>query len=155
MPGGNLCDPGCGWADAADGVFAIREDLGGAAALAEGIRRVHATGRKIQLYVSGDIAHSGSRLFNASWPASKWAQWWEASGPHQSNHPADGPAFHEHASYMCHAFEAWQTAVAEAVARTARLSGCDGFRLDGLGNFHHAPCYNTAHNHSNPYSNQV
>ena len=55
----------------ADGVFKIREDMGGALALAEGIRRVRASGRRIQLYLSADIAHRGSPLFNASWSASR------------------------------------------------------------------------------------
>jgi hypothetical protein len=137
----------------ADGIFRIREDLGGAVALAEGIRRVQATGRRVQLYVSGDIAHRGSSLFNETWPASRWAQWWGANGPDQAN-PNDGDGYKWNATYMCHALPSWQEVVAGAVARTITATNCDGVRLDGLGNFHHAPCLNPAHAHAHPYTNQ-
>ena len=42
---------------AADRVFLPREDLGGAAALVAGGRKIHAMGRRVQLYVSADIVH--------------------------------------------------------------------------------------------------
>jgi len=78
-------EPGSYGAYSADGIFQIRDDLGGAEALAEGVKKVQATGRKVQLYVSADIAHRGSSLFNESWPASRWAQWWGEDGADQMN----------------------------------------------------------------------
>ena len=30
---------------------------------------------------------------------------------------------------------------------------CDGVRLDGIGNFHHADCDNPAHHHAHAFSN--
>ena len=56
-------EPGSYGAYSADGIFKIRDDLGGVEALAEGVKKVQATGRKVQLYVSADIAHRGSSLF--------------------------------------------------------------------------------------------
>lgn len=130
----------------ADGVFRIREDLGGAAALLRGIRRVQSTGRRVQLYVSADIMHRGSSLFNTTWPASRWAQWWGIDGPDQKNGNG-GTAYGWNATYICHALKEWQETVAGAVARTLAATGCDGVRLDGIGNFHHEPCFNAAHKH--------
>ena len=86
----------------------------------EGIKKVQATGRRVQLYVSADIAHRGSAIFNPSWPASRWAQWW-GMGPGQRGQQRNlhgGTGFQQNATYICHALEAWQQTVADAVART-------------------------------------
>ena len=49
----------------ADGIFLPREDLGGAAALQAGVQKIHAMGRRIQLYVSADIVH-GARFWDGN-----------------------------------------------------------------------------------------
>ena len=45
-------EPGAYGSYRADGIFRVRQDLGGIEALAEGIRRVKAAGRRVQLYIS-------------------------------------------------------------------------------------------------------
>jgi hypothetical protein len=61
--------------------------------------------------------------------------------------------FQQNATYICHALQAWQQTVAKAVARTVAATGCDGVRLDGIGNFHHADCMNPAHHHAHAFTN--
>ena len=72
-------------AGATSGLTELREDLGGAAAMRAGMERIHASGRRLQLYTTGDVVHKGDPLFNSSWPASRWAQWWGRDGPDQLN----------------------------------------------------------------------
>jgi hypothetical protein len=96
----------------------------------EGIKKVQATGRRVQLYVSADIAHRGSALFNASWPASRWAQWW-GTEPGQRGRQENlhgGTGFQQNATYICHALQAWQETVAGAVARTVADTGVSEHR---------------------------
>ena len=91
----------------------------------DGIKKVQASGRRVQLYVSADIAHRGSALFNASWPASRWAQWW-GTGPGQRGRQDNlhgGTGFQQNATYICHALQAWQETVARVVARTVADTG--------------------------------
>ena len=123
----------------ADGVFLPRADLGGAAALQAGVRKIHSMRRRIQLYVSADIVHLNSSFFNASWPWQRWADWPSAAGP------ADPAADHD-ATTVCHAFEPWQRNVAQFTARIVELTGADGVRLDGLGG-QSSRCDNPAHRH--------
>lgn len=130
----------------ADGIFLPREDCGGVAALQAGVERVHAMGRRIQLYVSADIVHLHSTFFNSSWPWVKWADWPQVSGPND-------PKANYNATTLCHAFDAWQRSVAAFTARIVELTGVDGVRLDGLGG-QFSPCYNPAHNHKNVFENQ-
>lgn len=105
----------------ADGEFVPRADCGGAAALREGVANVHAMGRRIQLYVSGDIVHLNSTLFNASWPWTRWAKWGTPLPPSPSV-----PAKNNGAVSVCHAFEAWQEQVAAFVSRVIAETGVDG-----------------------------
>lgn len=108
----------------------MREDLGGVVAMKEGIKKVQATGRRVQLYVSADIAHRGSALFNASWPASRWAQWWgtEPGQRGRQDNLHGGTGFQQNATYICHALQAWQETVAGAVARTVADTGVSEHR---------------------------
>jgi hypothetical protein len=139
----------------ADGIFKVRDDLGGARALAEGIRRVRAAGRRVQLYISADIVHRGSRLFDSAsgWTSSRWAMWWNKTSVHQDDGNGGG-AINQNATYMCHALERWKTTVANAVSRTVRDTSCDGVRLDGITNSNHESCWNPAHSHANPFADQ-
>ena len=72
-----LPDWTCGYgAFGADGVFAVRSDLGGIAAMRKGVEKIHKMGRRIQLYVSADIVQiNNSTFFNSSWPWQRWADW--------------------------------------------------------------------------------
>ena len=133
---------------AADGLFKPRSDLGGAQALAEGIRRVQASGRRVQLYLSADVVHLGSGLFTKRLTVGQWAQWWDRYGPGQQG---TAVAAHE-AVEMCHAFPLWQRTVADAVSRTMNATGADGIRLDGVGNFHLYQCFNPDHKHHDEYA---
>ena len=133
---------------AADGIFTPRADLGGAVALAEGIRRVQNSGRRVQLYLSADVVHSGSGLFTEQMSSSEWAQWWSRDGPGQKA----GAAASQHAVEMCHAYNAWQRTVADAVERTLNETGADGVRLDGVVNGHLYPCFNPAHDQTETQS---
>ena len=117
-------------------------------ALAEGIRRVQNSGRRVQLYLSADVVHSGSGLFTEQMPASTWAQWWGRDGPDQQA----GAAASQHAVEMCHAYSAWQRTIADAVERTLNETGADGVRLDGVVNGHLYPCFNPAHDHDNEFA---
>eukprot|EP00040_Diaphanoeca_grandis_P021494 m.114544 g.114544 ORF g.114544 m.114544 type:complete len:371 (-) comp28360_c2_seq2:976-2088(-) len=118
---------------------------------AEGVRRVQESGRRVQLYISGDIIHRGSALFNKTWTATTWAQWWSVSGPAQNNKNG-GDGYEWNVTYACHAYTPWQQTVAAVVSRTIAATGCDGVRLDGIGNFHHAPCWNPAHDHAHEFT---
>ena len=140
------CDQGAYGAYGADGVFLPRADLGGAAALQAGVRKIHAMHRRIQLYVSADIVHLNSSFFNASWPWQRWADWPTRAGP-------SSPAADHNASTLCHAFKPWQRNVAAFSARIVELTGADGVRLDGLGG-QHARCTNPSHHHRSGWENQ-
>ena len=95
--------------------------------------RHDSAGRRIQLYVSADIVQiNNSSFFNESWPWQRWADW-------QNDEPPAFPSANYNASTLCHAFTAWQEAVARFTARVIEQTGVDGVRHDGLGG-QFAPC---------------
>jgi len=120
----------------------LREDLGGAQALREGIARVHELGFHFTFYVEGYIVHKTSELAKDG-RAKRWSIM-NKNGTITGNYTDQG-FFH-----MCPACVGWQDHLAAACGRLVRETGADGVRLDSLG-FYFLPCYNPAHKHPNPF----
>ncbi len=125
-----------------DGDNIIREDLGGAAAMREGIAGVHRLGLHATLYVEGFIVHQDSHLA-ATGRAQRWSvMHWDGS--------STGPYSKIGFLHMCPGCTEWQDHLAAVVARLLTETGADGIRLDSLG-FYYLPCYNPAHEHASPF----
>jgi len=120
----------------------LREDLGGAPALREGIARVHKLGFHFTFYVEGYIVHKMSELARDG-RAQRWSIM-NKNGTITGNYTDQG-FFH-----MCPACVAWQDHLAARCGELVRETGADGVRLDSLG-FYYLPCYNPAHKHPNPF----
>lgn len=120
----------------------LREDLGGAPALREGIAAVHALGSHFTFYVEGYIVHESSELARDG-RAARWSVM-HKNGTITGNYTEQG--FY----HMCPACEEWQDHLAAACGRLIRETGADGVRLDSLG-FYFLPCYNPAHRHPHPF----
>ena len=125
-----------------DGDNIIREDLGGADALREGIVGVHRLGKHVILYVEGYIVHQDSDLAKSG-RAERW------SVMHKDG-SRTGPYTKNGFLHMCPGCVEWQDYLAAMVARLLRETGADGVRLDSLG-FYYLPCYNPAHGHATPF----
>lgn len=125
-----------------DGDNFVREDLGGAAALREGIAGVHRLGLHTTLYVEGFIVWEGSEL-GRSGKAARWAIM-------HKNGTLIGPYSNQGFYHLCPGCVEWQDHLAEMAARLLRETGADGIRLDSLG-FYYLPCYNPAHRHETPF----
>ncbi len=125
-----------------DGDNIIREDMGGAEALREGIEGVHRLGLHTQIYVEGFIVHKDSELARSG-NAERWAV------THRDGTQI-GPYSKQNFYHMCPGCVEWQDHLAGMVGRLLRETGADGVRLDSLG-FYYLPCYNPAHNHKKPF----
>lgn len=126
-----------------DGDYVIREDLGGAEALREGIAGLHARGERFLFYVEAYICPKESDLVRHGQGLD-----WQVMGPDGSvagPYDSEGKWVH-----MCPGAQGWQDHLAESAARLLRETGADGLRLDSLG-FYAFPCYNPAHHHANPW----
>jgi len=120
----------------------LREDLGGAAALREGVAAVHRLGFHFTFYVEGYIVHRSSDLARSG-RAERWSVM-HKNGAITGNYTREG--FY----HMCPACEEWQDHLAAVCSRLLRETGADGVRLDSLG-FYFLPCYNPAHHHPHPF----
>jgi hypothetical protein len=120
----------------------LREDLGGAQALREGIAQVHKLGFHFTFYVEGYIVHETSDVAKDG-RARRWSIM-NKNGTLTGNYSDQG--FY----HMCPACIEWQDHLASVSSRLVRETGADGVRLDSLG-FYYLPCYNPAHNHSHPF----
>ena len=125
-----------------DGDNIIREDLGGAKAMREGIAGVHRLGLHSILYVEGYIVHEHSELARSGL-AKRWAVMYK-DGSLRGSYSTQG--FY----HMCAGCVEWQDHLAEMVARLLAETDADGVRLDSLG-FYYLPCYNPAHGHETPF----
>ena len=125
-----------------DGDNIIREDLGGAAAMKEGIAGVHRLGLHATLYIEGYIVHKESELAKSG-KAERWSVM-HKDGSITGGYTSQG--FY----HMCPDCVEWQDHLANTVKRLLRETGADGVRLDSLG-FYFLPCYNPAHQHSTPF----
>ena len=126
-----------------DGDNIIREDLGGAEAMHDGIAGVHRLGLHVTLYVEGYIVYRESDLAKSG-KAERWPVM-------HKDGSITGPYTRDGFYHMCPGCTDWQDHLAATAARLLRETGADGIRLDSLG-FYFLPCYNPAHNHSSPFS---
>ncbi len=126
-----------------DGDYVIREDLGGAEALRDGIAALHARGERFLFYVEAYLCPKESDLVRHG-PGLEW-QVMHADGGTAGPYDSEGKWVH-----MCPGAAGWQDHLAESCARLLRETGADGVRLDSLG-FYGFPCYNPAHQHANPW----
>ncbi|MBI5092824.1 MAG: hypothetical protein HZB26_10330 [Candidatus Hydrogenedentes bacterium] len=125
-----------------DGENVIREDLGGAAAMREGIAGVHRVGLHTILYVEGYLMYGECDLGRTG-AAQRWAIT-HKDGTQDANYTKQG--FY----HMCPGCVEWQDHLASMVARLFRETNADGVRLDSLG-FYYRPCYNPGHHHATPF----
>jgi len=125
-----------------DGDNIIREDLGGAEAMRDGIAGAHRYGLHTTLYVEGYIVYKESELAKSG-KAEKWSVM-HKDGTIAGIYTKQG-FFH-----MCPGCTEWQDYLAETAARLMRETGADGIRLDSLGTYF-LPCYNPAHRHAMPF----
>lgn len=125
-----------------DGDNIIREDMGGAEALRQGIARDHQLGLHATLYVEGYIVHEDSELVKSG-NGRRWATM-------HKDGSVTGPYTKQGFYHMCPGSAEWQDHLAGMVARLLRETDADAIRLDSLG-FYYWPCYNPAHHHETPF----
>ena len=125
-----------------DGDNIIREDMGGAEAMREGIAGVHRLGLHATLYIDGYIIHEESDLVRSG----KGVRW---AVMHKDG-TITGPYSNQGFYHMCPGCIEWQDHLAGMTARLLRETGADAIRLDSLG-FYYLPCYNPAHHHESPF----
>ncbi len=125
-----------------DGWNEIRSDMGGAEAMARGIKGVHKMKRFVTLYIEGLITPPASDLYVHIPEAKDWV----FINPEGIN---VGPYTNEGWYCMCPG-SGWADHLAQMAARLVRETDCDGIRLDCLG-CHFKPCWNETHNHKSPY----
>jgi hypothetical protein len=125
-----------------DGDNILREDLGGAPALKEGIARIHGLGYRFAFYVEGYIVHKNSELAKSG-KAERWSVM-HRDGSITGSYTKGG--FYQ----MCPGAVEWQDHLAEVASRLVRDTGADAVRLDSLG-FYFLSCYNPAHRHESPF----
>jgi hypothetical protein len=125
-----------------DGTNIVREDMGGAAALREGIAGIHRLGLHTTLYIEGYIVPDKSELLTSG-----RAKFWRLM---HKDGTFEGPYTKNGFSHMCPGCAEWQDHLARTAARLLRETGADGIRLDSLG-YWYLPCYNPAHHHKSPF----
>lgn len=124
----------------ADGTYHLREDLGGAAALREGIARVHKIGRRVIFYVAGNSLLKYSDVLAGS-NINDWLLLDSTGKMYDIGYP-DGVS-------VCPGYEPWQNHLAKVCKRLLAETGADGIRLDELGCV--VACFNPAHRHKSPF----
>ncbi len=141
LPCGYLSKDGV-WKRHTDGWNEIREDLGGAEAMRQGIEKIHKMGQHFTLYVEFYIVPMESELYEHKPEAIYWTTY-------DSKHQRMTIYQNEYYFHMCPG-TGWADHMAEMVARLIRETGCDGVRLDSCGS-RFAPCYSKHHPHESPY----
>ncbi|MEI6580490.1 MAG: DUF6259 domain-containing protein, partial [Eubacteriales bacterium] len=126
-----------------DGVNIVRNDLGGAKTLKEGVEKVHKLGKRVTLYVEGLIVPGESDLFEEKPEAKDWIYL-------DSDGKSEGSYTNQNFVHMCCGSVGWQDHLAEMCARLMRETGVDGIRLDSF-SYYFWPCYNPSHNHASPF----
>ncbi len=123
-----------------DGTYLFRSDLGGPEAMREGVRRLHAMGRRIMFYVAGNSILKSSAVLKGANPE----DWMLMDRP---GHGYD--VGYPNGFSVCPGYRPWQENLAKVARRILAESGADGIRLDELAGF--VPCFNPAHKHESPY----
>ena len=137
------------WTDA-DNV--LRSDLGGAPALAEGVRRIHGLGHRLTFYVEGYLCPGDAHII-VSGEGRDWLVM-NKDGTNNGNYTKQGREIGSGLLHMCPGAKGWQDHLAVTAARLVRETGADGVRLDSLG-FYFFPCFNPLHKHDTPYDYNV
>jgi len=125
-----------------DGDNVVREDLGGIAAMRDGIRGMHRLGSRLTLYIEGYIVSDDAQL-----ALDGRAHEWAVMNKDGSN---CGPYTWCRCLHMCPGSAGWQDYLAKTCAGLVRRTGADGVRLDSLGAYFF-PCYNPKHRHDSPF----
>lgn len=128
----------------ADGVYAPRLDLGGIAALREGVARAHKIGRRTLLYVAGNSILKDSPILKGT-RLEDWLLMDQPGKMYDIGYP--------NGISVCPGYKPWQDHLASLARQLLAETGVDGIRLDELATF--VPCFNPAHHHRSPFdSNQ-
>ncbi|HPO16245.1 MAG TPA: DUF6259 domain-containing protein [Candidatus Hydrogenedentes bacterium] len=138
----SMLNEGKAYSPHTDGDNIIREDLGGAEAMREGIAGIHRLGLHTTLYVEGYVVHKESELVKSG----NGLQWSIMRKDGTITCPYESQGFYP----MCPGSVEWQDHLAAMTARLLRETGADAIRLDSLG-FYYLPCYNPAHHHDSPF----
>lgn len=135
-----------------DGDNVLREDLGGAKALREGLREVHGLGHHFTFYIEGYLCPGDADVVTKG-KGSDWAVI-NKDGTNDGSYTEQGKELGSGLLHMCPGAKGWQDHLARTAARLVRETGADGVRLDSLG-FYFFPCYNTKHKHAHPFEYNV
>ncbi len=122
--------------------------LGGEKALREGIKQVHARGKRVVLYANGQLEERGTA-------------YWTTTGQYLAVTRKDGSTEQEfwhkygntpgyHFDIGCHATEGWRERML-SLARQASDLGADGILYDQLGVRAPTACYAASHGHPVPF----
>jgi hypothetical protein len=133
-----------------DGVYDIRQDLGGDAAFADGVARTERIGRYVGLYVASQHLRNDSIFFQPPYPGAGTdpKDWLLMETPDAELPP---PAEPGHQSlHACIRNVAWQDHLAATVAKLMRKTGATYVRIDEFGS-NYLVCHNRAHRHKSPY----
>lgn len=138
----SMLNEGKAYSPHTDGDNSIREDMGGAEAMRDGIAGIHRLGLHATLYVEGYIIHKESELARSG----NGLRWAIMRKDGRITCPYESQGFYP----MCPGCVEWQDYLAAMTARLLRETGADALRLDSLG-FYYLPCYNPAHHHDSPF----
>ena len=124
-----------------DGLYDVRQDLGGPEAFQEGSVRVERLGRVVGLYVAMQTCRYDSP-FLKKYPNMKPEDWLLMPTP--DTKPPNALSF-----YMCPRYLVWQDHLAATCARLVKETGAKYIRIDEFGHTF-LTCYNPAHHHNDP-----
>ena len=131
-----------------DGDNILRDDLGGADALREGIRQIHELGHHLTLYIEGFLCPGDADIITAG-TGKDWMVT-NKDGTNAGSYTQEGMDLGCGLLHMCPGADGWQDHLARTAARLVSETGADGVRLDSLG-FYFFPCFNPEHNHKSPF----
>jgi len=125
-----------------DGLYIIRDDLGGAEAMRKGNERVRQLGRTLGFYVAMQTVRYDSPFFD-KYPGTRPQDWLLMPTPEKK-------LPEEESFYMCPRYSVWQDHLAATCKRLIQETGAKYIRLDEFGHSF-LTCHNPAHNHNDPY----
>lgn len=132
-----------------DGVYDVREDLGGVEAFREGVARVEKLGRYVGLYVASQTVRNDSPFFADFFPGTT-PQDWLAMPRADTKLPAPDPKDGQQSFYMCTRYAPWQDHLAKTIAQLLRQTGARYVRIDEFAATS-LVCHNPKHRHADPY----
>ncbi len=132
-----------------DGIYDLREDLGGLPAFAEGVARAEQVGRVVGLYIASKTVRNDSRIFSREFAGTRPEDWLLMETP-DAKLPApdkDGQL----SFWMCPRYGPWQDHLARLCRDLLRQTGARYVRLDELGEAF-VVCHNAKHGHPSPWA---